>query len=60
MLSRHNNTEGKDEEIAWIQLNINVIETSTDIPECMMAEEIRYAPQVDDHLDTLTVYMING
>ena len=38
---------------------MNAVETCTDIPECMMATDIRYAMQVDNHLDTLTVYMIN-
>ena len=41
-LSRHKYTEGKDEELRVINMNINVIETCTNMPECMMTEEIRY------------------
>ena len=58
-LSRHNHTEGKDEEIAGMNMNINVVEIWTDIPECMMAEEIRHDVQADNHLNTLTAYVIN-
>ena len=41
-------------------LKISVIETCIDIPECMMAEEIRHATPADDQLNALTAYMISG
>ena len=39
-LSRYSHEIGKDEEISRISISINVIETYTDIPECITAEEI--------------------
>ena len=59
-LSRHNHREGKDEEITGVILSINVIETCTDIPECIMTEDIRHAAQRDGHLNELAVYVIHG
>ena len=59
-LSRHNHSEGKDEEITGMNLNINAIKMCTDIPECTTVEEIRHTTQVDDHLNALTAYVING
>ena len=47
-LSRHNHSKNRDEEIPMMSLNINAIETCADIPECIMAEEIRYAILEDD------------
>ena len=43
-----------------MNLNINAIEICTDIPECMMAEDLGLATLADDHLNALIVYMING
>ena len=54
------NTEGKDEEIKGMCLNINVIETCTDIQECMMPEGRRHPVQTGSHLNTLTECVING
>ena len=45
LLFRHYHTRGKDEEITCLNLNINTVTTTTDIPECMIAEEIRHASQ---------------
>ena len=42
-----------------MNLNINAIEMCTDIPECMMPEEVRHVAQVDDHINLLTIYVIN-
>ena len=51
--------KGRDEEILQWSWNINVIDTCTDIPECIMAEEMRHAMQ-DDHVSELTSLMIHG
>ena len=37
-----------------------MIETCTDISECLAVYKIMHAPQSIDHLNALTVYMING
>ena len=42
LLSRQNHKEDKDEEIEGIQVNVNNIETSTNIPECMMICELQH------------------
>ena len=60
LLSRHIHTKGRDKESKGISLNISLVETCTDIPECMLAEEIRYALQTESHLNALTEYVING
>ena len=39
-LSRQNHKEDKDEEIEGMQVNANNIETSMNIPECMMVCEL--------------------
>ena len=41
-------------------MNINVVKTCIDIPECMIAQEIRHAMQADDYLITLTAFVRNG
>ena len=42
-----------------MNLNINVIETYTDITECMMVEEIKHAIIADGYLHALRVYVMN-
>ena len=59
-LSKHNHNEGKDEEITGLNLPIYVIKMWTAMPECMMPEVIRHTTQADDHLNALTMYVING
>ena len=59
-LSKNNHYEGKHEKIPGIVLNINVIVVCTDIQECMMAKEIIYTKQDDNHLSALTPYVIHG
>ena len=43
-----------------MSLDINVVETCTDITECITAEEIRHTTQLDGHLNALKEYVING
>ena len=59
-LFKHNHSEGNKEKFTGMNLNINAIETCTDIPECRIAGEIRHATQSDAYLYALTVYMMNG
>ena len=58
-LSMQNHIEGKDEELRDMNLKVSPVGTYTDILVCMMAEEIRHALKADNHLCTLTAYMIN-
>ena len=39
-LSRQNHMENKDAEIPSKELNINVIQTTTNIPDCMTTQEL--------------------
>ena len=52
--------KAKIKKITSVNLNVNEITMCTDIPEYIMAEENRHATQEDDHLNALTVYMINS
>ena len=52
-LSRQNHKEDKDKEIAGMQVNINNIVTSTNIPECMMIWELQHEIDQDNHLQQL-------
>ena len=40
-----------DEEIPDMHITINTIESCTDIPDCLTAEEIREATLEDNHLN---------
>ena len=42
-----------------MSLSINAVEKCTNVPECMVAEEIRQARQDDDHLSALLTYLIH-
>ena len=59
-LSRQNHNEGTAENITDKNLNINAIKICTDISECIIVEAIRHETAADDHLNTLTVCVING
>ena len=48
--SREHHKENKDEEIAGMQVNINPIETTTHIPDCMMVCEMQQETSQDTHL----------
>ena len=40
-LSRHNHSENKDEETTGMQVSIYVIQSTTNIPECMRMCELQ-------------------
>ena len=50
LLSRQNDKEDKDEEIASMQVKVNTVETATNIPECMMIYELQHETPLDNHL----------
>ena len=49
LLSRHNHKENKDTEIPSMQLNIDVIQTTTNIPDCMTIHKPQQAMSQDEH-----------
>ena len=59
-LSRQNQKENKDEEIPGINININAICLTIDIPNCMIAQKIQETTAKDEHLQQLRVYIIRA
>ena len=59
-LSRHNYSENKDEEISFMQISINVIQSTTNIPECMTTHELQEATSQDQHPQNFMEYVIQG
>ena len=48
-LLRHNHTEGKDKPIKGIDVWVDAIQTTTDMPECISMLEIHQASSLDNH-----------
>ena len=59
-LSRHNHTGNKDAEIHIIDIEVDTIQTTTNIPECMSIPQIQQATAQDDNLQQLKGYIIVG
>ena len=59
-LSRQNHKENKDKEIPGMQLNVATIQTTTNIPDCMMIQQLQDAMSQDDHLQQLKADIIRG
>ena len=59
-LSRQNHEENKDTEITGLQLNIDAIETVTNITDCMTIQQLQQATSQDDHLQHLKDYIIRA
>ena len=59
-LFRQNHTENKDAEIPGMQLNIDVIQTMTNIPDCITIQQLQQATSQDDHLQQLKGYIIRS
>ena len=57
-LSRQNHKENNEAEIPDMQININAIQTSTNIPEWMTMHELQQAVSQDEHLQHLKGYII--
>ena len=49
-LSRHNHTEGKDKTIKGMDIQVDTIQTTMDMPECVSMAEIQQASSLDNHL----------
>ena len=56
--SRQNHKDDKDEEIAGMQVNINTVETATNIPKCMRICELQHKTALDNHLQQMKEYII--
>ena len=50
----------KDIEIPGMQLNVDVIQTTTNIPDCITIHQIQQATSQDQHLQKLEDYIIKG
>ena len=58
-LSRHHHETNRDKEISGMCITINAIESCTDIPGCITAEEIRVATLDDQHLGILSEHVFH-
>ena len=54
-LLRHNHTEGKDKPIKGMEIQMDAIQTVTDMPECVSMAEIQQASSLNNHLQQLKV-----
>ena len=57
-LLRHNHTEGKDKLIKGMELLVDIIQTATDMPECLSMTELPQALSQDNHLQKLKHFII--
>ena len=59
-LSRKNHKDDRGKEIEGMQVSINIKETSTNIPECMMICNLQHEIDQDNHLQQLKECIIKG
>ena len=59
-LSRHNHAEKKDQPIKGMEVWVDIIQTTTDIQECLSMTELQQASSQDDHLQKLKNIIIAG
>ena len=59
-LSRQNHKQNKDKEIPGVQVNVDALQTTTNIPHSMMIQQLQQATSQDDHLQQLKDYIIGG
>ena len=59
-LSKHNHTEGKDQPIKGMEIQVNIIQTATDMPECLSMTELQQASSQDNHLQKVKHFIIAG
>ena len=59
-LLRHNHAEGKDQLIKAMEVQADIIQTATDMPECLSMTELQQALSQDDHLQKLKNIKIAG
>ena len=49
-LSRQNHIEGNDKPTKGMDIQVDTIQTATDMPECVSVAEIHQASSLDNHL----------
>ena len=59
-LLRHNHAEGKDQLIKDMELWVDIIQTTTDMPKCLSMTELQQASSQDNHLQKLIHFIITG
>ena len=52
-LSRHNHAEGKDQPIKGMEIWVDAIQTTTDMPECLSTTDLQQASVQDSHIQKL-------
>ena len=55
-LSRHNHVEGKDKPIEDTDIQVDTIQSTKDMSECVSPVEIQQASAQDDHCQKLEFY----
>ena len=59
-LSQQNHTENKDEAIHGMDVRVDEIQTSMNVPECMSMQQLQQAIAQEEHLHQLRGYIIAG
>ena len=59
-LSHNNHAENRDQEIAGMSVNVNVISASVNMLVCTSIEDKQAAACRDEHLQDLKTYIIQG
>ena len=59
-LSRYNHDEGKDQLIKGLELWVDVIQTTTDMSDCLSMTDLQQASLQDSHIQNLKHFIITG
>ena len=59
-LSRQNHKENKDAAIHGMDIRVDAIQASMNVPECMLVQQIQQATALDEHLQQLKGFIIAG
>ena len=59
-LSRQKHKENKDAAICGMDIRVDAIQASTNVPECMSIQQIQHATAQDEHLQQLKGFIIAG
>ena len=59
-LSWHNHIEGKDKPIKDMDIQVDAIQSSVDMPDCTSMAEIQHTSLQDAHLQQLNTFIIAG
>ena len=59
-LSRHNHIEGKDKLIEDMDVQVDAMQNTTDMPECVSMAEIQQSLAQDNHHQALKNFIISG